>query len=124
MKTLILTDDTYELLISALEVGDAVESREVLTRFGRKDKLPSDRDLVAMARRGDDAPSAVTLAVQRRDAGRQAAADTREDLKRLLLELHAAGVQPSVLKAWFGYSNSQLFSILGEGQTAQEPAAA
>jgi hypothetical protein len=118
MKTLILSEETFHLLLDALDQSD--DGREVLARFEAATPMPPDRELVAMARRGDDAPAAIANARERRDAGRQAERDTRLELERLLHYTHAAGVQPSVLMTWFGYNNSRLFQLLTKERERQE----
>jgi hypothetical protein len=119
-RVLLLADDTYALMRAALD--ETPEGREVLNRFDRSTKLPSDRETLAIvraARAGDDAPVRVRTVVDARDAAREAGTDTREAAEALLFHLSDAGVPPSVLQRWFGYSSARIFQLLSK----REPAA-
>lgn len=110
MKTLILTDSTWTTMVLALDATPA--GRDLLDSFGKGPKLPSDRELVRMARNGDDAPEAIALARAQRDAGIQAATDTRLAMEELIRHCHEAGIGPSVLMRWFGLKSSRMHEIL------------
>lgn len=112
MKTLILTEDTWATMVLALDATPA--GRDLLDRLGGDGPaLPSDRELVRMARSGEDAPDAVILARAQRDAGIQAAADTRDAMRDMIRHCYGAGVRPVVLMRWFGLKSSRLHEILG-----------
>jgi hypothetical protein len=111
MKTLILTEETWATMVLALDATPA--GRDLLDRLGGSGpELPSDRELVRMARNGDDAPDAVALARAQRDAGIQAAADTRDAMREMIRHCYDAGVRPAVLMRWFGLKSSRLHEIL------------
>jgi len=110
VKTLILTDQTWTTMQLALDATPA--GRDLLDGLGRAPDMPSDRELVRMARSGEPAPPAVVLARAQRDAGIQAAADTRAAMEDLIRHCHAAGVTPAVLMRWFGLKSSRMHEIL------------
>jgi hypothetical protein len=95
------------LALDATPVG-----RDLLDEFGTPPELPSDRELVALARTGGDPPERVQLARQYRDAGRQAAIDTRESMEELLIHCYEAGVRVAVLARWFGLKPTRVYEIL------------
>lgn len=115
MKVLLLTDEAYAQMLNALDATP--EGHELQARFEQAiDRLPSDKqtlEIVRAARSEPDAvPNRIAAAVERRDAGRAVADETREALERLLFHFSDAGVPPSVLQRWFGYSNARLFQLL------------
>lgn len=113
MKTLILQDDVFEDLMQVL--GESERGEDLIRRFARGPAMPSDRELVALAREKDsDPPEAIARARAFRDAGRQAAADTRERMEELLLYCHGAGVGPATLMRWFGLNSSRTYEILAK----------
>ena len=117
MKTLILQDDLFDRLMDVL--GESEAGKDLIEIFARRPALPPDRELVAMARDGSDPPEAVARARDYRDAGRRAAADTRETLEELLLHCHGAGVGPAVLMRWFGLNSMRTYEILRKAKVTQ-----
>jgi len=118
-RVLLLTEETYELMRSALD--QTSDGQAVLARFARPLKLPSDRETLEIARaarRGDSAPEAVARVVGNRDAAREAGEDTRKAAEALLFHLSDAGVPPSTLHRWFGYSEARLFQLLARRNAA------
>ena len=119
-RVLLLADETYELMLSALE--QTSDGQAVLARFARPSRLPSDRETLEIARaarRGDsEVPSAVARVVGNRDAAREAGEDTRKAAEALLFHLSDAGVPPSTLHRWFGYSEARLFQLLAKRSAA------
>jgi hypothetical protein len=118
-RVLLLSDDTYDLMRAALELTP--DGREVLARFDRPTRLPSDRETLAIvraARAGEEPPQRVTALVDARDAAREAGEDTRLAVEALLFHLSDAGVAPSVLHRWFGYSESRIFQLLAKREPA------
>jgi hypothetical protein len=118
---MMLTDETYAGMREALEL--TLTGQEILRRFDRPiGRLPSDKDTLAIVRAArsepDAVPELIAAAVERRDAGRATADETREAVERLLFHLSDAGVPPSVLTRWFGYSSSRLFQLLDKRATA------
>ena len=110
MKTLILTDQSWTTMLLALDATPA--GRDLVESWGKAPDMPSDRELVRMARNGEEAPAAVKLARAQRDAGIQAATDTREAMEELIRHCHEAGVTPAVLMRWFGLKSSRMHEIL------------
>jgi hypothetical protein len=110
MKTLVMTDERWAQLVLALDATPT--GHTLLDEFGRAPELPSDRELVALARNGGDPPAAIALAKAYRDAGRQAATDTRLQLEELVKDAHAAGVGPAQLARWFGLKPTRVYEIL------------
>lgn len=122
MRVMLLSDETYALMCSALEKTD--EGWSVLARFeaNAKAALPSDRQTLAIVRAAratpDEVPELVSSAVERRDAGRAVADETREAVERLMFHLADAGVSPSTLIRWFGYGKSRYFQLAEKRATA------
>lgn len=112
MKTLILTDETFDQMERALT--ETARGRSVLAAFDNPPELPSDRELVALSRDADaEPPEAIARARDARVAGIQAAEDTRLAMNDLLLHCHGAGVRPVVLSRWFGLKPTRVYEILG-----------
>jgi hypothetical protein len=103
MKTLILSDENYAAILALPGVAAAL-SREA-------PKLPSDRELVAMSRNGK-VPEAFVRAADYRDAGRQAAEDTRLALEDLIRSAHAAGVGPAALARWARLRPRRIYEVI------------
>ena len=118
MKTLILTDEAYKRLTDALTSSEAGWS--VLREFERAPEaaLPSDRDLIRLARTNGESPAVFERARQYRDAGRQAATDTRLEMERLIRHAHGAGVGPSVLSRWFGLKPTRIWEIVSDDRAS------
>lgn len=120
MRVLLLSEGTYDLMRDVLDA--TLDGQEILRRFDEPRRLPSDRvtlEIVRSARSAPDAvPELVAAAVERRDAGRAVADETREEVERLMFHFSDAGVAPSVLTRWFGYSSSRLFQLLDKRATA------
>jgi hypothetical protein len=114
MKTLILQDEVFERLLELL--GESDEGKDLIRSFARGPAMPSDRELVAMARDGSDPPEAVARARAFRDAGRRAAVDTRETMEDVLLHCHGAGVGPAVLMRWFGLNSARTYEVLAKAK--------
>lgn len=109
MKTLILTDQTWMQMTGALVATDS--GRAILARLDAEPAIPSDRDLIAAAR-NDETPHVFERRAAERDAGRQAAEDTRRVLEDLIRHAHAAGVGPTVLSRWSGLRPRRIYEIL------------
>lgn len=119
MRVMLIEEDTYRLMRIALEQSD--EGLEVLMRFDEPPRRISDAETLKMlraARAGEAAPPAVATLVSRRDAAREAGVETREEVEAMLFHLADAGVAPSVLMRWFGYSNGRLFQLLAKRPSA------
>lgn len=111
MKTLILSDETFEQMERAL--GESARGRAVLDAFDHPPELPSDRELLALSRVPDaEPPEAVARARDARVAGIQAAEDTRLALNELLIHCYGAGVRQVVLARWFGLKATRVSEIL------------
>lgn len=117
MKTLILQDDVFERMLELLSRTAAGE--DLIESFAASPELPSDRELVAMARDGSDPPEAIARSRAFRDAGRQAATDTRESMEKLMLHCHGAGVGPAVLMRWFGLNSARTYEILAKARGSE-----
>jgi hypothetical protein len=111
MRTLILAEHTFNLLEQALSKTPL--GRELLEGFASDVELPTDRELVALSRAKGPAPDAFVKAREHRDAGRQAAIDTRVALNDLILHAYDAGVSPRVLAGWVGLKETRIFEIVG-----------
>jgi hypothetical protein len=111
MKTLILTDGTYEKLLAALRESD-LGSELLATMTAPEVQLPEGRELVKLARSGGGPPEVIARACAYRDAGRQAAADTREQVEDLIRRTHEAGVGATVLSRWFDLTRSRVSEII------------
>ena len=107
---LLLTDETWERMRAALPADLFAEL------FLSEHELPSDRELIRMARRGE-----VTAEVERvramREAGIEAGAQTRAAFNRLIREVHEAGVQVATIARWFGVDRSSVYNALGSELT-------
>jgi hypothetical protein len=110
MKTLILSDDTYEKLIAALHETEL--GLDVVRAMTTKPELPEDRELIKLARSGGGPPDVIVRACAYRDAGRQAAMDTRERVEDLIRHTHEAGVGVRVLSRWFDLAHSRVSEIV------------
>jgi hypothetical protein len=116
VKTLILTDENFERLLDVL--GESEAGADLIRAFSAKPQLPPDRELVALGRdKNTTPPEAVALARAYRDAGRQAAEDTRESMEELLLYCHGAGVRPVTLGQWFGLKMTRVYEIFSRAAT-------
>lgn len=115
MRTLILSDERFDALTAALAATP--EGEAVLASFeAEPPKLPPPAALVALARERDsEPPPAIVLARAHRDAGRQAAADTREHANALLVRCYRAGVGPTTLSRWFGFRPRRVYEIIQAG---------
>src|SRR4051794_41763717 len=98
MKTLLLTDEIWAELELSLEASD--RGRRVLAQLYAEPRLPSDRELVRLARQRADAPEAFERAREVRDAAPQAGEDTPLAMNDLILRAHAARVGPRGLSKW------------------------
>lgn len=116
MKTLILSDETFEKLIAALH--DTELGLEVVRAFTATPEMPSDRELVAAARNGET-PEIFKRRVAERDAAREAGADTRAALDDLIVHAHAAGVGPAVLSRWSALRPRRVYEVLAAKAQSQ-----
>lgn len=117
MKTLILSDDAWAQMESALTETPAGEG--VLARLeGPPPELPDSSELIRMARSKDETPDAFARAAAYRDAGRTAAEDTRLALNDLILSAHAVGVGPRVLSRWSGLQEARIYEIIAAAKTS------
>jgi hypothetical protein len=112
---LLLTDETWVRLQSALRSSPTGE--ELWRDLTDKPKLPPDRELVRLAREGAEPPGAVARVRDARTAGVEAAAQTREELARMVRHVHAAGVPGTALARWFGLNTSRIYEILSTTET-------
>jgi hypothetical protein len=118
MKSLILTDDTFERLFNVLE--DSEDGRALIREFDARPQLPGDRELLRLSRdKNAEPPRAIALARDYRDAGRQAAVDTRERMEALLLHCYAVGVRPVTLGRWFGLRPTRVYEIFNRDEAAR-----
>lgn len=118
-RVMLVEEDTYRLMRAALE--QTSDGLEVLMRFDEGPRRITDAETLKMlraARAGEPAPPAVATLVSRRDAAREAGVETREAVEAMLFHLADAGVAPSVLMRWFGYSNGRLFQLLAKRPSA------
>lgn len=113
MKTLILSDETWSEIERVLKGSE--RGRKVLGGFDRTahSQMPDDRELIRLARTKADAPEAFTRARDARDAGRQAAEDTRLVLNDLIRHAYHVGVGPSILSRWAGLKPARIHEIIG-----------
>ena len=109
MRTLILSEENYERLVSLPGVLELLAAPQPA--------LPEPRELRAMAR-GDQTPEAFARGVAYRDAGRQAAEDTRVALEALILQAYDAGVRPGALARWAGLRPRRIYDLTHEEVTA------
>lgn len=116
MKTLILTDEIWSELELSLESTD--RGRRLLAELYETPRLPSDRELVRLARQKDDAPEAFRRAREYRDAARQAGEDTRQVINDLIVHTHGAGVGARVLSEWTGLQESRIYEIVAAARTS------
>lgn len=117
MKTLILSDEVYGIVRAALATNQrGREALEILD--AGPPPLPSDRELVMLSRQKAEAPLAFQRARAYRDAGRQAAEDTRLALNDLIVHAYDAGVSPRVLSRWSGLKEARLFEIINSARAA------
>jgi hypothetical protein len=110
MKTVIMSDERWSEIRTALSL--TTSGTMLLASLDKTPELPSDRELVALARSGGDPPEVFARAREYRDAGRQAAADTREALEAHVRHAYGAGVRPAVLARWFGLKPSRIHEIV------------
>jgi hypothetical protein len=103
---LLLSDETWERVREALPADLYAEL------FLADPELPADRDLRLMARAGET-PEAFIRARVLREAGIEAAAETRERVAELVRRAYDAGVGPSVLSRWCGLKPTRIHEILG-----------
>lgn len=115
MKTLLLTDEVWSEIELTLEASD--RGRRVLKVLHSAPRLPSDHELVRLARLKADPPEAFARAAAFRDAARVAGEDTRETMNDLILRAHKAGVGPRMLSRWSGLQESRIFEILAEARS-------
>src|SRR4051812_43456139 len=99
MKTLIVSDETWAQMETVLQQTERGQELHEHLLQGPP-PVPSDRELVALSRAKADAPLAFQRAKEYRDAGRQAAEDTRLALNDLIVHAYRAGVSPRVLSKW------------------------
>lgn len=117
MKTLIVSDQTWAQMEAALEASAAGRAALDALHAGPP-PVPSDRDLVALSRQKADAPLAFQRAKEYRDAGRQAAEDTRLALNDLVVHAYEAGVSPRVLSKWVDLKESRIYEIITASRAA------
>ena len=106
---LLLTDDTWGRLTSALVTS--AEGRQLLAELRAGPELPSDRELIRMARHGDT-PEAIARVRAQREAGIEAADQTRAAFDGLIRHVHGAGVQVATIARWFGVDRRRIYSAL------------
>jgi hypothetical protein len=109
VKTLILTDERWTTMVLALDATPA--GRDLLDSLGAEPELPDGAELRAVARAGGEPPDAIKRARAYRDAGRQAAVDTRETMNELVRYAYEQGVRPVVLARWFGLKPTRIYEI-------------
>lgn len=80
--------------------------------------LPSDRELVRLARAGEPAPAAIARVAARRERAVEAAATTREELAEMVRHVHEAGVGTTALSHWTGLRLSRIYEILNKAKEA------
>jgi hypothetical protein len=112
---LLLTDETWVQLQAVLRSSPTGE--ELWRDLTGKPKLPSDRELIRLAREGAEPPPAIARVRDARNAGVEAAAQTREELARMVRHVHAAGVPGTALARWFGLNTSRIYEILSTTET-------
>jgi len=100
-----LSDETWERVVDALPL-------ELVTELTQMPELPSDRELVAMARRGDDAPEAVRRVRAARDAAIDAQAVTRAQMNDMVRHIRGTGISGPTIARWFGLKSSRVYEIL------------
>ncbi len=111
MKTLILSEATWELMQHALQRSST--GLEVLDRLASEGPaLPEPSELVRLARQKAEPPEAFARAVEARDAARQAGEDTRDVVTALIMQAHAAGVGPRMLSRWSGLKETRIYQII------------
>jgi hypothetical protein len=106
---LLLTDETWT------RVKDALPP-ELYDELFASRELPSDRDLIRMARRGD-VPEAVTRVRAMRDAGIEAADQTRAVFNDLIRDIHGAGVPVATIARWFGVNRRRIYDAVSSDVT-------
>jgi hypothetical protein len=111
MKTLILSDELFEKLEYAL-TGSA-RGRAVLEAMSEPlPALPSNEELILLARKKGDAPERIARVRAYRDAGLQASEDTRSELNDLVVECYRAGVGVRQLSRWSGLSEAWIYELV------------
>lgn len=111
---LLLTDETWDRVKAALPAELFAEL------FAAEHALPSDRELIRMARHGE-VPSEVERIRAMREAGIEAADQTRAAFNDLIRHVHGAGVPVSTIGRWFGVNRRRIYEVL-DSELA-EPAA-
>lgn len=102
MKVLILPDAEFKAL-------------GVKPKNGKAAKLPSARDLNAMARNGET-PEAFETARLQLEAVTDAADQIRDRMHALISEADAVGVKPGAIARWSGYSARRVHQIARGGE--------
>jgi hypothetical protein len=113
---LALTDETWLRLRHALL--STPEGADLWRDLTDGVALPPDRELVRLAREGSDPPPAVARVRDARNAGIEAAAQTREEMARMVRHIHGAGVPAAALARWFDLKSSRIYEILAEDRAS------
>jgi hypothetical protein len=103
---LLLTDETWDRVRAALPAELFAEI------FMAEHELPSDRDLIRMARRGDEIPAEILRVRAMREAGIEAADQTRAVFNDLIQHVHGAGVPVATMARWFGVNRRRIYETL------------
>lgn len=102
---LLLTDETWDRVRAALPAELFAEI------FMAEHKLPPDRELIRMARHGE-VPAEIERVRARRQAGIEAAAQTRRAFNDLIRHVHGAGVPTATIARWFGVNRRRIYEAL------------
>jgi hypothetical protein len=117
MKTMILSDEVFEQMERALT--QTAQGRTVLDQMAEPlPELPPVRELIGLARQKADPPERVRRMREYRDAGRQAATDTREAMTELIEQLYAAGVGGRQISRWTGVGEARVYEIVSPAQAS------
>lgn len=108
---LLLTDETWERVRAALPAELFAEI------FMAEHALPSDRELLRMARRDDEAPAEILRVRAMRDAGIEAADQTRAAFNDLIRHVYSTGVRVTTIARWFGVSRRRIYEALESEMT-------
>lgn len=107
---LLLTDETWDRLKTALPAELFAEL------FLSEPTLPSDRELIRMARRGE-VPHEIERVRAMRNAGIEAATQTRVAFNDLIRDVHGAGVPVATIARWFGVDRRSIYNALSSELT-------
>lgn len=105
MKTLVLTDETYEKVIAS------ASAKALLLAHFEYD-LPEGDELHRL-RRAAETPAVFDLMRARLEAVNDAAEDIRLQMHELIRTAHERGIGITPLARWSGYSVARIQQILG-----------